>query len=345
MFLSLSALCSYLTRSSRLLLKGTFGQQAQQIILTERVVRVHRSVLGGTGPLINAGFPLPGSPPDPFTLCYSKEEEDAPEPEGSEYVKELLIDGLGRSGWGDFKCTGRVRAWDGLVTFVKEYVVSYFLFHRAGREGDGRAWRARRGRNAFRNSTQKLNCSDFFSGGLKQTRDALGNEPAMRGKWVYRGYLKQDSRFVGNWRDCFTDVQFRGSFPARASFTFAFPILTQILVCFSVSQATKAPFTCVANPSASSSPSPLLHTPSTLPSLTPPPPLSAPRRQSTPTLAPPSFPTPSPPPPLPLNQPPWSSPLPSLSIRRLTVLSPTRFTRLHSRSCTTRASRRNSARA
>lgn len=103
---------------------GTFGQQSQEIILSERFVRVHRSVQGGTGPLINAGFPLPGSPLDPFTLCYSREEEETPEPEGSEFVKEIFVDGTGRSGWGNFKLTGRVRAWDGMISLVKEYVVS-----------------------------------------------------------------------------------------------------------------------------------------------------------------------------------------------------------------------------
>lgn len=94
--------------------------------MSERVVRIHRNLAGGSGPLINAGFPLPGSPPDPFTLCYSKEEEEAPEPEGSEFVKELFVDGTGRSGWGNFKLTGRVRAWDGMISLVKDYVVSLF---------------------------------------------------------------------------------------------------------------------------------------------------------------------------------------------------------------------------
>ena len=149
----------------RTLYEGTFGQQAQQINLSERIVRVHKSLVGGTGPLINAGFPLPGTPSDPYTVCYT-EEEQAPEPEGSEYTKEMYIDGTGRSGWGHFKLTGRVRPWDGMITLVKEYT----------------------------------------------TNDAAGNPPSTRGKWLYRGYIMQDSRFVGCWRDSFTDCSFRGQY-------------------------------------------------------------------------------------------------------------------------------------
>ena len=45
---------------------------------------------------------------------------------------------------------------------------------------------------------------------LFQTQDSAGNEPTTRGKWFYRGYVMQDSRFVGCWRDSFTDESFRG---------------------------------------------------------------------------------------------------------------------------------------
>lgn len=43
--------------------------------------------------------------------------------EGSEWVKELLVQGRGRSRWGRFSYRGRVRAWDGLLTMEKRYEV------------------------------------------------------------------------------------------------------------------------------------------------------------------------------------------------------------------------------
>ncbi|KAK0541613.1 hypothetical protein OC845_006972, partial [Tilletia horrida] len=43
------------------------------------------------------------------------------EEEEMEEVDEVLISGVGHSAWGHFILRGRIRAWDGLVTLVKEY--------------------------------------------------------------------------------------------------------------------------------------------------------------------------------------------------------------------------------
>jgi hypothetical protein len=39
---------------------------------------------------------------------------------------EILLTGTGHSAWGRFILKGRVRAWDGMATLVKEYAVSPF---------------------------------------------------------------------------------------------------------------------------------------------------------------------------------------------------------------------------
>lgn len=104
------------------LFENCFGQQGQQLILHEEVVYVPRQQLGGTGPALHCGFPLDAAEPDVTRPCpYG--EEDVPDEEGSEWVKEIRIYGTGRSNWGSFKLTGRVRAFDGLVMLLKEYAV------------------------------------------------------------------------------------------------------------------------------------------------------------------------------------------------------------------------------
>ncbi|KAG8680528.1 hypothetical protein FRC11_002365 [Ceratobasidium sp. 423] len=45
--------------------------------------------------------------------------------EFEEQILDTLITGEGYSAWGSFKLRGRVRAWDGLVIFVQEYVCYY----------------------------------------------------------------------------------------------------------------------------------------------------------------------------------------------------------------------------
>jgi len=37
---------------------------------------------------------------------------------------EMILSGTGHSAWGRFVIKGRVRAWDGLASIVKEYTVS-----------------------------------------------------------------------------------------------------------------------------------------------------------------------------------------------------------------------------
>lgn len=108
------------------LFAATFGQQSQELILTEKVVRVRRQVAGGTGPVLFAGYPDDPLPPDSFELCHSDEETE--EPDDSEWTKEILLEGTGRSAWGEFMVRGRVRAWDGLIYLVKYYEVRSISF-------------------------------------------------------------------------------------------------------------------------------------------------------------------------------------------------------------------------
>lgn len=100
-----------------------FGQQANHIQLTETVAYVPRSKLGGTGPAFAAGYPSEGEE-DVTRPCPIEEEllDDDPD---SEWVKELLVTGIGRSKWGKFTYRGRVRAWDGLLSVEKRYDVRW----------------------------------------------------------------------------------------------------------------------------------------------------------------------------------------------------------------------------
>lgn len=100
--------------------QGTFGQQAQQLTLCEKVVRVRKELLGGSGSILNAGFPAEGD--DDHTVCFSEGDEQE-EPEDSEWTKEIWLRGIGRSPWGEFALRGRVRAWDGLIVMTKSYTV------------------------------------------------------------------------------------------------------------------------------------------------------------------------------------------------------------------------------
>jgi hypothetical protein len=97
-----------------------FGQQANHIQLTESIVYVPRSKLGGTGPAFMAGYPAEGE--DISRPCPVEEVALDDEPD-SEWVKELLVTGTGRSKWGKFTYRGRVRAWDGLLSVEKRYEV------------------------------------------------------------------------------------------------------------------------------------------------------------------------------------------------------------------------------
>lgn len=93
---------------------------------------------------------------------------------------------------------GRVRAWDGLIMLVKEYSVSSFSIARPLR---------RKG---------ELN-SPFFP--LPSARQA---NALHKSKWIYRGYLHCDSRFVGVWRDTFSEVGSQGAFLSFFLFFFFF---------------------------------------------------------------------------------------------------------------------------
>lgn len=111
-----------LAGDDKALFDNCFGQQGQQLILREEIVYVPRATLGGTGPALHCGFPLDAETPIVSRPC-PFEEEALDDEEGSEWVKEMMIYGSGRSNWGSFKFRGRVRAYDGLITLLKEYAV------------------------------------------------------------------------------------------------------------------------------------------------------------------------------------------------------------------------------
>ncbi|ODN96474.1 hypothetical protein L198_04188 [Cryptococcus wingfieldii CBS 7118] len=102
-----------------------------------------------SGPMLNAGFPSDQvSPTFPSLAPFAAEQvtvqetiqqqleamngyEQVPEHEldemmgaddgGEEADLELLLTGVGHSAWGNFILKGRVRAWDGMASLVKEY--------------------------------------------------------------------------------------------------------------------------------------------------------------------------------------------------------------------------------
>ena len=107
-----------------------------------------------TGPATNAGFPtdIPSSTEagldtptaesitmnkmitqqieaiEGYTVC-PEEHLDEILGSGKDVGLEMLLNGVGHSAWGRFTLKGRVRAWDGMATLVKEYAVSLLHMH------------------------------------------------------------------------------------------------------------------------------------------------------------------------------------------------------------------------
>ncbi|GAA5970151.1 hypothetical protein JCM11641_000289 [Rhodosporidiobolus odoratus] len=114
----------------RSLYDGPFGDQPQVWKLEERVVKLEAGEkVGGKGPALNAGFEvgarsIPAAMDDTRgsqwgqRMWVDDEEDEDVDPEG-EY--EILLGGTGHSAWGQFNLKGRVRAWDGMFTIVKQY--------------------------------------------------------------------------------------------------------------------------------------------------------------------------------------------------------------------------------
>lgn len=154
-----------------------------------------------TGPMTNAGFPtepLPGSSARAdwwghakasaeaaqlaetlrqqmealpgYEVVADEDVEDAFEEDEKEM--EMLLTGTGHSAWGKFILKGRVRAWDGLATLVKEYTVS---------------------------------CQPAIEDTM-----LMAAQPDDRGKWIYRGYILAGNVLVGRWRDTFTPEELVG---------------------------------------------------------------------------------------------------------------------------------------
>jgi len=78
---------------------------------------------GGSGPLLNAGFPEDHVNPlaDPTSSRAQREPVDCVSVE-RDGKYEIILYGKGHSAWGHFLLKGRVRPWDGLFSLVKEYV-------------------------------------------------------------------------------------------------------------------------------------------------------------------------------------------------------------------------------
>lgn len=125
-------------------------EEQEDVVEEEEASPVNRTKLPLKGPSTNAGFPantpstlragLASAQAEEETLketlrqqveamegyeVVPDEELDAmldnPDEEGG---LELLLTGTGHSAWGRFILRGRVRAWDGMASLVKEYAVS-----------------------------------------------------------------------------------------------------------------------------------------------------------------------------------------------------------------------------
>ena len=83
---------------------------------------------------------------------------------------EIAISGVGHSAWGRFVLKGRLRIWDGLLTALKIYSVSFIPTKLA----------------------------------------LITLQPDYRGKWLYRGYVNCGNVMVGRWRDTLTSEAYIG---------------------------------------------------------------------------------------------------------------------------------------
>ncbi|KAG9030534.1 hypothetical protein FRB95_003863 [Tulasnella sp. JGI-2019a] len=149
------------------------------------------SVILSTGPATNAFFPektllqeanggLEVYEPGKQGFLFYKEHIPAPSgevtspkidtDEEEDRVLDTIITGSGHSAWGPFSIRGRIRAWDGLITAVKDYSYS----------------------------------------GTGSTAQDDGEDGHDRGRWLYRGYLYAGGNWVGRWRDTVTELQFCG---------------------------------------------------------------------------------------------------------------------------------------
>lgn len=179
-------------------------------------MRVRKSASGGTGALLFAGFPDGPLPPDAYELYATETDEWVEEAEDSDWTKELLIEGRGRSAYGDFSLKGRVRAWDGLVYLLKEYPVGFSYALSFSRPLAGLRLHSPSGPPFLAPS---LSLSDLALAVASPflLADTLVCYPfppfvqtAGRGRWLHRLYLQQDSRLVGGWRDTFTALDTNG---------------------------------------------------------------------------------------------------------------------------------------
>ena len=164
-FFEFDAFREMLAGSPRALYQGSFGEQAQVWKIKETFVRPSRTNKGKTplkglplrGPMTNAGFPtgqrmsatagLSSATAEEATtqetitqqvealegyeiIPDEKVDEAMADDGGEESGMEILLTGTGHSAWGKFILKGRVRAWDGMASLVKEYAVSQAVFHR-----------------------------------------------------------------------------------------------------------------------------------------------------------------------------------------------------------------------
>ncbi|EIW68667.1 hypothetical protein TREMEDRAFT_32015 [Tremella mesenterica DSM 1558] len=147
-FFDFDAFREMLAGHSRALYEGPFGEQRQVWRIKHTYVRPIRHGLPLTGPITNAGFPTENASTRNARLDSPAAEaatirdilkgqieaikgyEEVPEEEldeafgddgGESQGLEMILTGTGHSAWGRFVLRGRVRAWDGMASLVKEY--------------------------------------------------------------------------------------------------------------------------------------------------------------------------------------------------------------------------------
>lgn len=109
---------------------GTFGEQAVEMEVKETIIRIKKDEVGGTGPMLCAGFDVDESDDgeeerERILRGYGHPVWDGKDESDEEgWTKEILLSGRVRTSWGWASLRGRVRAWDGLVMLAVKYHVS-----------------------------------------------------------------------------------------------------------------------------------------------------------------------------------------------------------------------------
>lgn len=128
LYLDHSAYQASLGGDIRSMYEGSIGDEEQEFYLEESVINVKIDRVGGDGPALAAGFKVDM---DDDELLEDQQMDvdqrgwepclDENEPDKPGWTKEIILSGKGRSGWGPCNIYGRVRGWDGLITWRTDY--------------------------------------------------------------------------------------------------------------------------------------------------------------------------------------------------------------------------------